>query len=221
MRGDRKISPCGWCETLVDRLVSQIKSTGRMFCGRACANLWRARFGKRGGFKPGHTPWNTGFTKDTHPGVAAIAEAKRADNPMRRDDVRRKSSASHAGKRLSVEQRARMSETHKQRVLDGKSNVYIDGRYAETKKRRMSFDYKLWRDQVFMRDAWTCCRCGANDYLEAHHTKPWSEFPELRFDVANGVTLCLPCHVDVDPGRARTMPKVFKPSQRFNLLQAA
>ncbi len=60
--------------------------------------------------------------------------------------------------------------------------------------------YKNWRLEVFQRDAYTCQECGAKNgqgkkiILNADHIKPYAGFPELRYDVANGRTLCLPCH---------------------------
>ena len=30
--------------------------------------------------------------------------------------------------------------------------------------------------------------------LRAHHVQPFAKHPERRFDVANGITLCHPCH---------------------------
>lgn len=60
--------------------------------------------------------------------------------------------------------------------------------------------YKQWRDKVFAKDRYTCQWCNAHNgngkdiYLEAHHIKSWKCFPELRFDMENGITLCLDCH---------------------------
>ena len=31
-------------------------------------------------------------------------------------------------------------------------------------------------------------------YLHAHHVREWEYFPALRYDVDNGITLCIPCH---------------------------
>jgi len=56
--------------------------------------------------------------------------------------------------------------------------------------------YREWRMVVFARDHYTCVRCkdkrGGN--LHAHHIKKFSDFPELRYEVSNGETLCFDCH---------------------------
>ena len=60
---------------------------------------------------------------------------------------------------------------------------------------RNSEDYKRWRTAVFENDNWTCQDCGARGvYLNAHHLFPWRDFPEVRYEVWNGETLCVECH---------------------------
>lgn len=56
--------------------------------------------------------------------------------------------------------------------------------------------YREWRKAVFERDDYKCVKCGYSGgrILNAHHKKDWSMFPELRYNVSNGETLCINCH---------------------------
>ena len=51
-----------------------------------------------------------------------------------------------------------------------------------------------WRKAVLDRDNDHCQKCGISKNLEAHHILPWALFPELRFEVENGITFCKSCH---------------------------
>jgi len=58
-------------------------------------------------------------------------------------------------------------------------------------------EYKKWRDAVYKRDKYKCQMPGCTRKkasLNAHHIQRWAEFPELRFVVSNGITLCRTCH---------------------------
>ncbi len=72
---------------------------------------------------------------------------------------------------------------------------------------RESNEYKDWRKSVFQRDGYTCHKCGNKStkgkyvYIQAHHKKPFALFPEERFAIDNGITLCKPCHDNEPKGR--------------------
>ncbi len=53
-----------------------------------------------------------------------------------------------------------------------------------------------WRTAVYQRDNYTCKCCGerVSGTLEAHHYYGYTEFPEYRFRLDNGITLCEDCH---------------------------
>lgn len=96
--------------------------------------------------------------------------------------------------------RQRIASTMKERWRERLHGA--EPKYNRGRTRRPG--YQAWRRQVFTRDRYTCQRCGQyGGHLEAHHVEPWRDFPERRFDVNNGQTLCYECHVMVDPLRVR------------------
>ena len=84
----------------------------------------------------------------------------------------------------------KMIETRK----DKKRTRWIFDR-TKIKRGKRNFhdaDYKAWHNSVKNRDGWKCkisnkdC-CGK---IEAHHILAWRDYPELRYDTNNGITLC-------------------------------
>lgn len=65
----------------------------------------------------------------------------------------------------------------------------------DARRRSRSGAHSSWADRVLSRDGATCQECGARDVpMHAHHVKAFEKFPDLRFDVTNGITLCFACH---------------------------
>jgi predicted restriction endonuclease len=100
------------------------------------------------------------------------------------------------------------TEEHKQRMVErftgDKNPAWKGGVKPLALKIRHSREMQEWRMQVFGRDNFTCQVCGVRGvYLEAHHIKPFADFPELRFDISNGITYCRPCHIKNDTIRGR------------------
>jgi hypothetical protein len=95
------------------------------------------------------------------------------------------------GKKMSKEHRIKMGIAHK----GEKNNHWKGGISTENHKLRTSIEFRLWREAVFARDNWTCqnCKIKGNE-LHPHHIKSFSKYPELRFAIDNGITLCSICH---------------------------
>ncbi len=69
---------------------------------------------------------------------------------------------------------------------------FADRSLLVKKQERGDSAYKEWRKSVRDRDGWEC-KMSNGDCLGkvvAHHILPWAKFPELRYEVNNGITLC-------------------------------
>ena len=101
------------------------------------------------------------------------------------------------GKSHTKETKQKISKILREKSKKGKeSHSYIDGKLIERKGIRFSREYKNWRYDVFLRDGFTCQKCGDDKggNLEAHHIKSFSKYPKLRFIINNGITYCKDCH---------------------------
>lgn len=82
-----------------------------------------------------------------------------------------------------------------------RSHLWKGGITPINHKIRSSMEYKEWRKSVFERDGYCCTACGykreagaERREFNADHIKPFALYPELRFELSNGRTLCVPCH---------------------------
>jgi len=106
------------------------------------------------------------------------------------------------GRRISAEGRLRISLACRR----GPAHHFWRGgvNCSELKKIRYSVEYGIWRDSVLARDNWTCLCCGKRGGdMEAHHIKQFARYPELRFVLDNGQTLCKKCHCKVTAEQRR------------------
>lgn len=133
------------------------------------------------------------------------------------EETKRKISLARKGQIVPMDVRKKMSETSKK---NGNGKWMIGKKHSEETREKMrlkrqksdnpnwkggitpinhlirnSQEMKLWREAVFKRDNYTCVWCGNNKGdKQADHIKRFADFPELRFAIDNGRTLCVPCH---------------------------
>lgn len=110
------------------------------------------------------------------------------------------------------------SEEHKRKLSEAsrgaKGNNWKGGITPFRKIIRESWKYVEWRQKCFLRDNFTCQKCGAcGEYLEVHHKKSFAKLLKEAigymplfsiydacilyvpmWDINNGTTLCLRCH---------------------------
>lgn len=110
--------------------------------------------------------------------------------------TKEKMSKSHKGIKQSLEWKMKRGATRR----GEKHPLYKHG-LSRTKQylkqmERESFAYISWRKSVFERDHYTCQHCGGHNdtYLEAHHIKSFDLYPNIRYEITNGITLCKECH---------------------------
>lgn len=78
-----------------------------------------------------------------------------------------------------------------------KHHYWKGGINKENSKIRTSLQHKEWRYKVLERDNHTCVNCGSKENIWVDHIKPFSLYPELRFDINNGRALCRPCDIKI------------------------
>jgi 5-methylcytosine-specific restriction endonuclease McrA len=65
-------------------------------------------------------------------------------------------------------------------------------------RERFTKKYIDWRFAVIKRDKYTCQICGdkrsSGKKFCVDHIKPFSKYPELRYEISNGRVLCVDCH---------------------------
>lgn len=129
-------------------------------------------------FQKGSTPWNKGINVEN-------------------EGTFKKGHKTNQGRKFPPEFGKRQSERQKGKPpFQSKENhwKWKGGITPENKLLRQKFRNEVV-EVVFRRDNHTCQICLIRGgVLNVDHIKGWSEYPELRFDITNCVTLCKKCH---------------------------
>lgn len=107
------------------------------------------------------------------------------------EETKRKIAIALKGLKRSEECKKRQSERQK-----GNKSILWRGGISKIHKRiRAGLKFRLWRGRVYKRDDYTCQKCKKRGgYLHPHHIKSFAVNKMIRFDIQNGITLCISCH---------------------------
>lgn len=159
--------------------------------------------GNKTSFKKGLVPWNTGLNISGMSGKKQSEKQKQAmrirnANYVFTDDVRDKMRKAKLGKtggtlgmtwKQDPEKVAKIKRRRGQEHYNWTADRSL---LKQDEKKHLDSRYREWMKGVKNRDGWTCriadVKC--NGRLEAHHILRWIDFPELRYDINNGITLC-------------------------------
>ena len=114
-------------------------------------------------------------------------------------------------KNIGLSQRGKCYAKRSIAKLGDKNPNWKNGVTPENKKLRNSKQFSEWRKKVFERDNYTCQLCGIRGVeLHPDHIKRFCLYPDLRFEISNGRTLCKKCHLTTDTWGNRNMKKEQK-----------
>ncbi len=133
----------------------------------------------------GHIPWNKGKKmSDSFKEKISLIVLEQWKNGIKRSGMK--------GKHHSEKTKQKQSIAH----LKEKSWRWNPNRDEVRYDRRNDPEYKQWRKEVFKRDRYKC-KINNDDCdgrMEAHHILPWKDYPEERYNINNGITLCQAHH---------------------------
>ena len=152
------------CKTCGNKFLDY-QSYNRKFCSRRCIK--------------GHTAWNKGtkgIMKSWNKGTKGVVKGYWKGKKMHPNII-------EGSRRYHLGRTGEMASNWQ----GGKSKNHHSP--SEPK-------YKEWRKKVFERDNWKCAigNQGCKGQIQAHHILPWRDYPELRYDINNGIALCQAHH---------------------------
>lgn len=171
-RDQRIIRSCQVCFKTYLRKPSEIKKNHDKFCSISCWQKERISLPKKSRIR-----------------TATVLKCNLCSTEIIRNPYRMKNTKMHFCS-------SRCLFTWRGKNLRGEKAANWRGGLSKERNLAMSRqEYANWRTSVYSRDGYACQKCGhTGSGLHAHHIQYWSKAPALRYEIANGVTLCASCH---------------------------
>jgi hypothetical protein len=187
---------CEECGASIRRKPYKVRINKHNFCSQECKTVWQKfnLFGANNSFFGKHFPETAKKT------LSAIHKGKHYS-------LNTEFKKHHKEKKEWIEKRRKTIE--KNHSLSGQKNPMFgrSGKLNPNWKGGISYwrkefynsiPYKEWQKSVFGRDNYKCRICKRTKergrILHAHHIKEFADYPKLRLEIDNGLTLCNKCH---------------------------
>ncbi len=173
------------------------------FCSRSCKGLSQG-FQKVGQPEKVCSVCSTKYQKKSSCSLKRWVQSKYCSQVCYKKRVvseitKEKMSLKHKGVKTTLGYKH--TDVAKQRMVEAKKlqweGVVKKGRFNP----RANGLYRSWRLEILKRDDFKCQECGMEQNkarLEIHHISSFRDFPELRMESSNVVTLCRECHIKTE-----------------------
>ena len=180
LRSESKpLKNCLWCNNLFKQIGTKPK-----FCSPTCSNRHKAA---------NTTVWNKDmkYSQEVRDKMSIRMKKEfKNNNWLLGHRVVRGEEHPNYGKPLPISRRIKMSATKIGISIEEWNGFKAD----ENQQERDRFAVTM-RQKVMKRDNFTCQVCQQYGVqMHVDHIKKWSDYPELRFEMDNCRTLCVPCH---------------------------
>lgn len=189
MRRNQIAVVCKLCSTPYTVPPCQLNRT--KFCSMSCKHKSLS----------GKTPWNKGkpgATRGMKFGSSKLKGIPRTPEFCAKISATKKAQC----RKHSLATRIKISKNRRGKVTGSANHAWKGGfaTHNTRQKEHKLLKYKLWRSAIFEYDNYTCqmpnCNTGCT-YVEPHHIYKWSKYPDKRYDLNNGITLCRICHKSI------------------------
>lgn len=118
------------------------------------------------------------------------------ENGFQSSIIKEKSKMTHL-QNYGVEYTAQRQD-FKDKYLLGQNNYFAKKEKHKNYYYDNSSELKKWREAVYQKGKYKCCICGkgrdSQTKIHAHHLWGYYEYPEKKYDIENGVVLCVKHH---------------------------
>lgn len=196
---------CNFCKKEFKIFEYRLKRSKFVYCSKKCKNNDASNL-----MLEAHKNKNFGF------GISSIGGFPKGKKNPKLSNIKKRLigklnpfyGKKHSNKTKENIRNSKLGKKQSQETI--KKRIKSCCEFYDEKGRKTSFNellrhnskWKIWREAIFLRDNFTCqnenckfCNNKMGIFLHPHHIKSVSLFPELIFNIENGITYCAEFHL--------------------------